>query len=110
MKKLKKYTVSNRLIYNSGCLLGLDKSFLYGHLDISNRIEITGYETALRQNASRWTQYYPGKAGFSPDAVKYFIDGRIDTEFDVIEPEYSSPSTDSNGYQVRCVSESSPIK
>ena len=104
------YTVKDKLIYDSGCLVGLDKSILYGHLDIADRITITSYKTGLRKNAIIWTEYYEGKPSFAPDIVKRLIDSRISTSFDIIELEYTAPLTDSNGYQVRCVSESSQVK
>ena len=106
------YTVKDKLIYNSGCLVGLDKSILYGHLDVADRITITGYKTSVSQYTPDrwWTSYSEGKVGFAPNIVKRLIDSKIATSFDIITLDHTAPLTDSNGYQVRCVSESSPVK
>lgn len=108
-----KYTFEGDLEYESGCLVGIDKSFLYGHLNLSDKMTITEYQFCITNSKYDWA-WSPKKKGeswdFAGSAVAALISGSIDTDFDIINDEYTSPSSDSNGYQVRCVSENSPVQ
>jgi hypothetical protein len=107
-----KYTFEGDLEYESGCLVGIDKSFLYGHLDLSNQMTITEYQFCLT-NAKydwMWSTKKKGAWDFAGSTVASLISGSIDTDFDMIKDDYTSPSLDSNGYQIRCVSEKSPVQ